>query len=333
MLFGKLKTVAVLCAVAALAIGAGGLVYHAQAEKGDPNLTAARQDPGQPTAAPDERAAGGNRKETEKAQPQANEDAQQADPDLPRDAAKRIREFEAEAEVIQKKADAEIQARRDKLVVDLQALLESYTKAGKLDEAVAIRERLRPLQAVRERARQRLLHARDKAHNLLVNGSFEEGPATPNDGVHNLVLEKDSTAFKGWLASGGIGTTPCDYARTAAADGNISFCLDWPPGDELPGTIRQTFKTRKGQKYRVSFWMAGSALGPPAKKEIQISAAGQKAVFAFDSKGKTRADPGWLRKSWELTAEADRTTLEFAGRTRTVDGALIDDVVVVAVNE
>jgi hypothetical protein len=33
MLFGKLKTVVVLCAVAALAIGAGGLVYHAQAEK------------------------------------------------------------------------------------------------------------------------------------------------------------------------------------------------------------------------------------------------------------------------------------------------------------
>jgi RNA polymerase sigma-70 factor (ECF subfamily) len=333
MFFAKFKTVTVLCAVAALAIGAGGFAYHAQAEKGDPNLTAARQEPGRPAPAPDEREAGRNRKETEKAQPQANDESQQTDPDLPRDAAKRIREFEAEAEAIQKKADAEIQARRDKLIVDLQALVESYTKAGKLAEAEAIRQRLEPLKAVKEKARQRLLHVRDRAHNLLVNGSFEEGPATPNDGIHNLFLDKDSTAFKGWLASGGVGAGPIDSVRWPAADGNISFCLNWSPGDELPGTISQTFKTRKGQKYRVSFWMAGSALGPPAKKEIQISAGGQKAVFAFDAKGKTRADPGWVRKSWELTAEADQTTLEFAGRTRTVDGALIDDVVVVAANE
>jgi RNA polymerase sigma factor (sigma-70 family) len=332
MFIAKLKTVTVLCAVTALAIGAGGFAYHAQAQKGDPNQAAARKDPG-PRPAPDERRGEANKRGTEKAEARPNDVAQQTDPDLPRDAAKRIREFETEAEAIQKKADDEIQTRRDKLVMELQALLESYTKAGKLDEAVAIRERLRPLQAVRERARQKLLHARDKAHNLLVNGSFEEGPPTPNDGVHNLFVEKNSTAFKGWLASGGIGTTPCDNARTAAADGNISFCLDWPPGDEFPGTIKQTFKTRKGQKYRLSFWMAGGPMGPPPKKELQISAAGQKTVFAFDTKGKTRVDPGWLRKTWEFTAEADETTLEFAGRTRTVDGALIDDVVVVPVKE
>ena len=71
-------------------------------------------------------------------------------------------------------------------------MLDAYTKAGRVDEAVAIRDRMCPFKAARERAHERLLHARDKAHNLLVNGSFEEGPPTPNDGVHNLELEKGS---------------------------------------------------------------------------------------------------------------------------------------------
>jgi choice-of-anchor C domain-containing protein len=247
---------------------------------------------------------------------------------LPRDAANRLKQFEAEAEAIRKKADAEIQALRDKLLPELEALQDAYTKAGKLDEAAAIRERLRPFKAARDRAHQGLMHARDRAHNLLVNGSFEEGPPTPNDGVHNLFLENGSTAFKGWLAHDGAG--PIDYVRFPAADGKISFHL---PGAELPGTVSQTFETRKGRKYRVSFWMAGSTYGPPAKKELQISAAGKSAVFSFDTTGKTLVDPGWERKSWEFTAEADKTTLQFAGLTKTVDGALLDDVIVVAIKE
>jgi choice-of-anchor C domain-containing protein len=332
MLFAKLKTMALLCTVAAVAIGAGGFAYQAQAKKGNPNLTAARQDPGRPAPAPDERKGGGNRQETKKAEAQPNDEAQQTDPDLPRDAAKRLREFEAEAEAIQKKADAEIQALKDKLIPDLEALLATYTKAGKLDEAVAIRERLRPLVAARDRARQRLLHARDKAHNLLVNGSFEEGPTVPDDGVHNFPIEPGSTVFKGWLFKHG-GGGPIHTARLPAADGKISWGLAWHPGTERPGAVSQAFKTKKGQTYRVSFWMSASVLGPPARKEIQISAAGKSTNFAFDTTGKTRADIGWVRKSWEFTAEDDQTTLEFTALTRTWDGALIDDVIVVAVNE
>jgi WD40 repeat protein len=67
--------------------------------------------------------------------------------ELPSDAAKRVKEFEGEQEAIQKKADVDIKARRGKLIEDLQALQEGYTKAGKLDEAVAIRERIRQLKA------------------------------------------------------------------------------------------------------------------------------------------------------------------------------------------
>jgi WD40 repeat protein len=61
--------------------------------------------------------------------------------ELPGDAAKRINEFETEVEAIHKKSDAEIKVRRGKLIKDLEALQVAYTKAGKLDEAKAIRDR------------------------------------------------------------------------------------------------------------------------------------------------------------------------------------------------
>jgi hypothetical protein len=67
--------------------------------------------------------------------------------DLPKDAAKRILEYESDVAAILKQATAEIQARRDKLVEDLQALQDNYTKAGKLNEAIAIRDRIRTLKA------------------------------------------------------------------------------------------------------------------------------------------------------------------------------------------
>jgi hypothetical protein len=72
-------------------------------------------------------------------------------PPLPGDAARRIQEFEVEAEVIRKKAEAEVQARRCKLIEDLEALNETYTRAGKADEAAAIRRRIRELKGEREK--------------------------------------------------------------------------------------------------------------------------------------------------------------------------------------
>jgi WD40 repeat protein len=67
--------------------------------------------------------------------------------DLPSDAAKRIKQFEAEAEAIRNKADAEVNARHDKLIADLENLKKDYTKSGDLDAALAIRERIRQLKA------------------------------------------------------------------------------------------------------------------------------------------------------------------------------------------
>jgi choice-of-anchor C domain-containing protein len=332
MLFAKLKSMALLCTVAAVAIGAGGFAYQAQTEKGNSNPTAAMQDLARPAPAPDELKVGGNRQEAKKAEAHPNDEPQQTNPDLPRDAAKRIKEFEAEVEAIQKKALAEIEAQRDKLIADLQALQETYTKAGKLDEAVAIRDRIKPIKTAGEKAQALRVAAEERAQNLLVNGSFEEGPEIPDDGIHNFEPEKGSTAIRGWVVTG-MFVSPIHPAYWRPAHGKRSFALSWKPEEARGGGIRQDFKTRKGQKYRVSFWLAGDPLGDPPEKKLQVSAAGKSAEFSFDNTGKTRTDMGWVRKSWEFTAEADQTTLEFSCLTNSIFGVAIDDVIVVAVKE
>src|SRR5262249_7728571 len=61
------------------------------------------------------------------------------------DAAKLIGDFERQEKAIRKKADAESRMCEDKLISDLQALLNDHAKAGKLDEATGIRDRIRQL--------------------------------------------------------------------------------------------------------------------------------------------------------------------------------------------
>jgi beta-lactamase regulating signal transducer with metallopeptidase domain len=56
---------------------------------------------------------------------------------------KLVKTFEADRDAIRADADAKVQARRDALVKELQALQDQYAKAGQLDEAVAIRDFLR----------------------------------------------------------------------------------------------------------------------------------------------------------------------------------------------
>ncbi|HEX5069726.1 MAG TPA: M56 family metallopeptidase [Vicinamibacterales bacterium] len=59
---------------------------------------------------------------------------------LPADGQEMLKKFEADRDVIQQEADKKIEARRAEFVKQLQALQDQYTRAGKLDEAVAIRD-------------------------------------------------------------------------------------------------------------------------------------------------------------------------------------------------
>jgi beta-lactamase regulating signal transducer with metallopeptidase domain len=62
---------------------------------------------------------------------------------LPEDGQKLIQGFDTDREAIQKEVDQKIQARREAVIKELERLQDQYAKAGKLDEAVAIRDYLR----------------------------------------------------------------------------------------------------------------------------------------------------------------------------------------------
>ena len=62
---------------------------------------------------------------------------------LPADGRQLLDRFEADRTAIEREADQKVEALRAELVKTLENLQAEYTKAGKLDEAVAIRDYLR----------------------------------------------------------------------------------------------------------------------------------------------------------------------------------------------
>lgn len=158
------------------------------------------------------------------------------------------------------------------------------------------------------------------APNLLVNGSFEEGlddigPFKP--------LDKGSTAIKGWTVTRG----QVDLIGTfwKSADGSRSIDLHGSPGY---GGIAQTFKTKKGAKYRVEFQLATTP-GAGARGVI-VEAAGESKQFDVDDKDRTKENMKWTKTTWEFTATATETTLEIRTSEKgdNEQGPAIDDVVV-----
>ena len=62
---------------------------------------------------------------------------------LPDDVKALIDEFSADQEAIRTEAEQKVKARREATITSLQNLQEQYTREGKLDEAIAIRNYLR----------------------------------------------------------------------------------------------------------------------------------------------------------------------------------------------
>lgn len=67
---------------------------------------------------------------------------------LPPDAEKVVAAYEKSANTIREKAEKETQPHLDKAIAALQALQDSYCQQKKLDEALAIRERIRALRGI-----------------------------------------------------------------------------------------------------------------------------------------------------------------------------------------
>ena len=168
----------------------------------------------------------------------------------------------------------------------------------------------------------------EKELNLIVNGSFEEGP----DVEGFLALDKGSTDLKGWTVTRG----QIDYIGThwMSGDGKRSLDLHGSPGF---GGVKQTFKTTEGKRYRVTFLMAGSPGRQITINALCVRAANKKEVFSFDAADTTHKEMGWVKKSWEFVAVAGETTLEIHSidgeeeDPTGVAGPALDDIRVVGV--
>jgi choice-of-anchor C domain-containing protein len=140
--------------------------------------------------------------------------------------------------------------------------------------------------------------------NLLVNGSFEEGPDLGEQPYKSL--DKGSKDIKGWEVT--RGQIDIEGLAWEHADGERSIDLHGSPGY---GGIKQAFKTKNGQKYRVTFSLAGNPIGAVAVKTLGVKVAGKEEEFTFSTEGKTLSDMGWTTQVMDFTAKDLETTLEF----------------------
>lgn len=172
-----------------------------------------------------------------------------------------------------------------------------------------------------------------QATSVILNGSFEQGPAT----TRFLNLAGGDASLPGWVVTGeGVDLVSTGY--WISADGARAIDLDGsarsaktPP--YVQGGIAQTFGTTPGLRYLVTFDLAGNPNQLPRVKAMRVSAAGQSAEFRFDATGKTGRNMGWTAQRWTFTASQVTTTLEFRSLTvspQTGYGAAIDNVVVIA---
>jgi len=164
-----------------------------------------------------------------------------------------------------------------------------------------------------------------KGPNLLVNGGFEEGPM-PVGAVGFQPLNEGSTAIRGWTVTRGSIDSIDSYWQHA--EGQRSLDLN----GMVRGGIAQTIRTTKGQRYRVTFSMAGNPNQAEGMgvKTLGITTGESNASFAFDTTGRTNFDMGWMIRTWDFVATAEHTTIEFYSLSGQSCGPTLDNVSVVA---
>lgn len=152
---------------------------------------------------------------------------------------------------------------------------------------------------------------------LLVNGSFEDGPEVGT--IRSL--DVGSTDIKGWTVT----RQPIDYVGQfwTHHDGKRSIDLHGSPG---LGGLSQTIKTTPGLRYTLSFYLSSTPWCAVPKKKMAVGIDGDETTFTCDSTGLGAMK--WERQSVTFTATGKATTIEFY-TLETEDpncGPAIDDV-------
>jgi choice-of-anchor C domain-containing protein len=166
---------------------------------------------------------------------------------------------------------------------------------------------------------------------IVVNGSFETGPTPPFGGLY--IPAPDSTTLSGWtISSGSIDYVGSDY--WPAQDGSRSLDMN----GHNAGTISQNVGGLSvGQRYRLSFYMAGNNNGAAITFHLQANIGSTSQAFAFDGTGHTYSNMGWTLKTLDFTAANPSMGLSFTSLDSGIDsgnaGPTLDNVSIAAIPE
>ncbi len=153
--------------------------------------------------------------------------------------------------------------------------------------------------------------------SLIVNGSFEQGPAIGPSGA--IVVPKPSgptipaTAITGW----NVTVQEVDYIQNGffglvAQDG--TKLIDLTGGDDGFATIQQTLSLQAGMTYQLDFWIGGTDqffnFGDQGDPGVSVEITGL-GPMTFTG-GQTSAND-WRLQSWLFEAAQETTTISFAG--------------------
>jgi choice-of-anchor C domain-containing protein len=167
--------------------------------------------------------------------------------------------------------------------------------------------------------------------NLLLNGSFEDGPSLGT--APFIDLPAGATAIVGWT----VGGFHIDYAGPGTwtiSDGVRSVDLDGSAGLPVNGAIAQTFVTTPGQHYRVTFDLSGNSAGLPLLKQVEVTAGAESQVFTYDIGAVVPPviplTLTYIPQTLHFTATGSSTTLVFTSLTFQMGdsgfGPIIDNV-------
>jgi choice-of-anchor C domain-containing protein len=157
------------------------------------------------------------------------------------------------------------------------------------------------------------------------NGSFELGSLDANSPF--VTLFPGDTSIQDWSI---VGANSVDYIGSfwVASDGARSIDMSGLG----PGTIEQTFDTTPGATYKVTFDLAGNSGGnatapDQSVKSLQASIDSvNRALFSFDTTGRTNDDMGWVTMDFTFTAAASTSTLGFSSLSDSAFGPALDNV-------
>jgi choice-of-anchor C domain-containing protein len=171
------------------------------------------------------------------------------------------------------------------------------------------------------------------ASPILVNGSFEDGPAmngplcsiAPHT-CQDVDVAAGSSAIPGWEVFAAVGGVDYNGPPWDVSDGVHAIDLDGRSA--LFAGVRQTFTTVAGRPYRLAFDLSGNPGGGPAIKQVRVSVDGVDEEVTHDSSGESIDDLTWETYAFWFIATGSSATVSFTSLTGIPNsfGALIDNV-------